>query len=110
MSTIGAINVKVSADTGNFDKGMQRARDTVATTSKEVDKGAGVFTKYRGAITAAATAAAAYAASAAIRKIIQNTIEQERATDVLTADRLVENTVRWPVGDEHVQVLGDLFP
>ena len=80
MSTIGAINVKVSADTGNFDKGMQRARDTVATTSKEVDKGAGVFTKYRGAITAAATAAAAYAASAAIRKIIQNTIEQERAT------------------------------
>ena len=80
MSTIGSINVKVSAETGSFDKGMKRARDTVGATSKEVARGTSFFDKYRGAITAAASAAAAYAASAGIRKVIQNTIEQERAT------------------------------
>jgi hypothetical protein len=93
MSQIGEISVRITADSGNLEQGLKRSRKAVGDTSKELDKGAGFFKKYEGAIKAAASAAAAYAVSVGVKKIIANTVEQERATAQL--DQALRSTGRY---------------
>jgi hypothetical protein len=93
MSQIGEISVRITADSGNLEQGLKRSRKAVGDTSKELDKGAGFFKKYEGAIKAAASAAAAYAVSVGVKKIIANTVEQERA--VAQLDQALRSTGRY---------------